>query len=787
MFMKFLKESYRNKVNRPLSFFINWLGLTLGFAAVIVMYLFIIGELRHDRDVYTRPMDDVYRCEVDKQMGAICPAPLADFMTNMPEVAGAVRILNQSRFTISSVGLSSNNKFKVELMMADSSLFQVLPFRVISSAGDDVLSDESKIVINRSMALKLYGTTDVVGRGVELNNAYMFQISAVIEDAPENSTWRPEVICNIKLDAKLANIDPAKLFSNWGRWFYETYYRLKPGVDPVAFEAKYSKAVQDEISKAWGGQYKETPAVRAFNDIYFSSGEVFGNAKNTDPASLRVLGLVAILILVIAIINYVNIYTARSTEVIRAMGIKAIMGGNRARLVGFVIFDSVVITLLSALSGLLLAALCEPIYPAIIGSAVSFTMSWDTILILFVGLPLLCGVLSGIFPALAMTRLKPLEAIANRGGGGAKMMAVRNILIVFQFTITIGLIASTLLINKQMRYMGDLDLGLNRDNVYVVSGDMFMKPKFEAFRSKLIANPLITNVSIMSSSPINVGNMMTINWGDTEKESETVFIIFADENALSMLGVDMVEGDSINLANKQTASMMVNQSLAQKMRLTNPDITFPFKEYIGVFQDFQFQGLTQSIRPMVVASIEHSGGKGSAYIRIGGGGDMDATLKLIETTFAEFYPNEIFEGYFLDQMFDQMFQREQLFRARLMTFSLLAIFICTLGLFALVGYSVQRRCKEIAIRKAYGSTIAQVLILLGGGFLKWLVIAFVLATPIVWWVMSGWIEQFAYRTDISWWIFAVAGAVAFVVALITVLWQTYHAATENPSRPLKGE
>lgn len=787
MLLKLLQESYRNKVNRPLSFFVNWFGLTLSFAAVVVMYLYIIGEVRHDQKVYTQEMDGVYRCEVESTMGAICPAPLADFLSNMPEVAAAARITAQSDQTISTIGLSTNNKFKATIMLADSSLLKILPFKMIAGDPADALSDPGKVIVSRALAIKLYGTTDVIGRGIEVSNQYPLQISGVLDEIPASSTWNPEMICNIKFTAQLWDSDPATMFTHWSNWTYETYLRLNPQTDPVAFEAKYSQALKDRLNKEWGDEYKDTPKLCAFKDIYFAGSDNSDIAKSTDANSLKILGLVAILILMIAIINYVNIYTARSTEVIRAMGIKAIMGGSRSRLIGFVIFDSVAITFISAVSGFLLAGMLRPFYGSIIGTDVSFTMSWDTCLMLFVGLPVLCGVLSGIFPALALTRMRPLEAIASRNGGGTKMTFVRNMLMVFQFTITIGLIASTLFINKQMVYMNNLDLGYNRDNVYVVTGGAFMSEKFESFRSQLISNPNIANASIMYPSPIAVGNMMSMYWGDTKEESATVMIIRADENALATMGIEMVEGDSINPTNKGTLEfnqVMINETLAKIIRAQNPEITFPYKQFIGVFKDFQFMPLTYEMKPLAIGSSKHSG-VGSAYIRIGAGSDLPATLKFIESTFNDFYPDEIFEGHFLDAKFNDMYKNEQLFRARLMTFSILAIFIGCLGLLALVGYSVQRRRKEIAVRKVYGSSVAQALVLLSVGFLKWFVIAFVIATPIVWWIMNNWIEKFVYRTDLSWWIFALAGVIAFIVAMITVLGQTYHAATENPATAMK--
>lgn len=677
--------------------------------------------------------------------------------------------------------------------MGDSSLFGILPFKLISGDPKTALSDQGKIIVSAATAIKLYGTTDVVGRAIEVNNEFPLQISGVMEDAPENSTWRPLLLANTNFLSKLWRSDVNTMFTSWGTWNYETYFLLNDGVDLATFEAKYVKGVQEQISKSWGSEYKEVPKLRAFKDIYFAEGMGgYSQAKTTDPGALKILALIAALILLIAIINYVNIYTARSTEVIRSMGIKAVMGARRGRLIGFVIFDSVLLASFSAISGFILAVCLEPLYPSIIGASVSFSMSWDSILVIFVGLPLLCGVLSGIFPSLAMTRMRPLEAIACKNGAGVKMTALRNTLIVFQFTITIVLIACTLFINKQMTYMDDLELGYNRENVYVVNGNMFMSPKFKAFRSTLLSNPKIVNASLMKNSPVRIGEFMTASWGETEDDQKTINVNWTDENSLAVIGVEVVEGDSLSptrIDSMGWQQMMINETFAKELRTKIPGLTFPYKDFIGVFKDFQSTDLKQPVQPLGIGSIWRGGATkpyGDAYIRIAGG-DLPQTVKFIEKTFAEFYPDELFDGVFLDEMFNSMFQTEQLFRARLTTFSILAIFIGCLGLFALVGYSVERRRKEIGIRKTYGSTVGQVLVLLGMGFVKWLVISFAIAIFPVWWLMHLWVEQFAYRTDMSWWIFAVAFAVAFLVAAITVLGQTYHAATENPVKSIKSE
>lgn len=790
MLKNFILESYRNKINRPLSFIVNWFSMTLGFAAVIVMYLYIIGELNHDNNCFEGSMDAVYRCEMgDTDMGSICPSALQPFVSEMAEVQSASRVLVYPA-VVATQGLSTEKRLKLVNLFVDSTFMDIMPFRVIAGNASKALEANDNVIISRSAAMKLYDTNDVVGKIVLIDNKYPATIMAVIEDVPENSSFNPEIIATNGMLCKMWDMSPESL-KVWGHWNSDIYIKLRNNVDIQNFEPKFVEAVKSAVSKEWNTEYTNKIELRPFLDCYLAQIEGYTLGKTTNPNDLWVLGFVALLILMIAIINYVNIYTARSTEVIRAMGIKSIMGAVRAELIGYVIFDSVVITLISVISGFVLALVLRPLYGLIIGSEVIFALDLYSILVLFVGLPLLCGVISGIFPALALTRIKPLDVMVNRSsGGGRHMIWVRNILIVFQFTITIVLIASTLFINKQMKYMGEMELGYDRDNVYVVNGSMFMGPKFETFRSTLLQNPNIVEVAFMKNNPMFVGEFTTVGWGDKEDDSKTINIMRVDENALRLLGVEMVEGDSLsvrNIKNLRYRQMIINETFAKDLRAKIPDLTFPYKDFMGVFKDFQSTPMYEGLAPLGIGSIWTQGDTpmGTAYIKIAEGSDLSGMLKFIEQSFSNIYPNELYESIFMDEQFNEMYSKEQFFRTRLMTFSILAIFIGCLGLFALVGYSVERRRCEIAIRKVYGSSVTQIMVMLGLGFGRLLIVSFIIAVPIVLYVMSSWVEQFAYRSPISWWIFAVALICALVVAGCTIFYMTYHAANENPAESVE--
>lgn len=777
----FFIYSFRTKKSRPMSFIVNWLGLTLGFSAVIVIFLYIMAQVRHDQ-CYSESMENVYRLnDIEDQMVTYIPLPLGKHLVDLPGVEAVSNICNWN-MTIGTTTLATNKKINDKVLLADSSFFNICPFKLVGGTLNDALSDVGKVVITHSTALKLFGTTDVIGLPLLADNKFPLTITAVIEDADNNSTIQPTVICNFKLMALLQGFEVDKYFESWSRWMSQLLVKVNPNTDIASFESTISDTVSKCINQYWG-EYQDKPNLMPFNDIYFSSHPIDNGA---DVENLWILGFIAILVLVIAIINYVNIYTARATEVIKSMGLRSIMGARRGSLIGFIIGDSVLVAFLSVVSAFLIAGTLKPLYPTIIGETISFSLSWDIGLIMFIVLPLGCGFLCGLFPAFALTRLKPLDAIANRNSGGIFMSAVRNILIVFQFAISVGLISTTLLINKQMRYMNSIDLGYNRENIVRIAGGTFMPEKFELFRQSLMSNPDIIETSIMSESPINIDNLQTFTFQNEPWIGQTVNNMYADSHMLNLMGIELLQGDSLTLDSPYDR-WLVTESFVKMAKEMCPTIEIPNQQYVGIIKDFQHQKLTSEMSPLAIGNIHKiRTPPGDGYVKISGNG-LDKTIEFIESKFSEFYPNEIFEISFLDEVFNSMYKREQAFKSRLIIFSVLAIFICCLGLFALIGYTVQRRRKEIALRKVYGSNIKQVLRLFSFSFIKWLVIGSVIAIPIVIYAMQIWISQFAYKTEVSWWIFGIAILATGFVALATVLSQTYHAATQNPVKSLKSE
>lgn len=778
---KFFIESWRAKKSKPLSFVINWLGLTLGFAVVIVMFLVIVSERKHDNN-YTAPMKEVYAIGVEEDMKEIIPGPYVEFLRGKVTGIEAVTSVFLREYIAETVDLPDQQVRNVyHTIVSDSSFLDVFPLRMVAGGGPGGFGRPDQLLINEKTAVQMFGTVDVIGRPLRVGNQHALSISGVYEDLGEHAIWNPAMV--------LPQATVIGKLENWGSWGSSAFIRLNPQSDPAEVRKLVNEETLAHFRTAYAGwdiDNKIEAVFYAFPDLYFATNLYqFGKV---DPDKVKVLTILAILVLLIAIVNYVNIYTARSTDVMRTMAIRRIMGADRSGLVSFVIADSIWVSFLAAVTAYILAYALRSFYLPWLGLNLSMTLDWFSGTVIFIGLPLVCGVLSGIFPALSLTRTRPIDAMANRSSGGRQMGSVRNALIVVQFVISISLIASTLLINKQMRYIASFDTGYNRENVVVTNG-MNVVPKFETFRAELLQNPQIINASVVQGNPMNVNSIRSVWFTEGQTEDITVDTYQIDEHAFGLFGFQMLEGDSISAANVRSLNggqMLVNESFVKLMRQYNPDRPFPDQTYIGMFRDYQHKPLAEGSRPLALTSINGYGTYGDIYIKVTGQ-DMDATLKYIADTYAGIYPDEVYDFSFMDANYEKLYQREQHFRAQLTVFSLLAVFIGCLGLFALVGYSVEKRRKEIAVRKVHGATILEVIAMLCVSFVRWLAISFVIAVPLVWYFMDDWIRQYAYRTTLSWWIFGLAGVATLLIALMTVFGQSYKAATANPAESLKAE
>ncbi len=790
---RFIQESIRNKKKKPLSFIINFIGMSIALTAVIIIFQYVRTQLEHDKGTFTKDMQQVVRCEMGvEKMGSITPAALSYFVGEMPEVEASCQLMCYETIIATQ---DASKKMKLQTMIVDSSVFEVLPYKFYVGNPKNAIETMDKCVISRSAAKKLFGNEHSAQNSIITMNGFPIEITAIIEDTPSNSTYKADVICNRDIIQKIWGY-PKSAMKVWGNWNCDAIARLKEGVNIEEFNKKYQNALIEQLALN-GGLPKDDvtnkPEIRRFEDCYFTTNLTYTHANTKDLFTIKILIALGVLILAISIINYVNIYTARSSEVIRSMGIKAIFGAEKGSLIKGIILDTILLVFICSIAGYGIALSLKPLLPDIFGEQISLGLDLLSALIIFIFAPAIIGLISSIYPAIALTRLKPLDAIARRTTS-SEFNYIRNTLIVFQFTISIVLIASTIYINKQMNYVSNMNLGINRDNILVVTGETFMMQQFPTFREQLLKNPSIKNASFMKQSPINIGEFTTQSYGPGKDDQLTVNILMGDENTFEVLGLKMIEGEMPNYLSLREgidgrAFFIINETMAKILKgALGDDLVFPYKNYAGVMNDFQAASIDEPIGPIVFTDLQtySRGTMGSAYIKIDGE-NLSATLAYIEKVFEDVYPKELYQSHFLDREFNEMYKDDKLWRTRLLAFSLLAIIIGCLGLFALVSYSIERRRKEIGIRKVYGASITQMVNMLLASYIKWLIISFAIATPIIWYCMKEWVSQYVYQAELNWWIFVLAALLTTLIAISTVIFQTYIAASTNPSKAVKGE
>ncbi len=791
-----IQENLRAKKNRPLSFIINLVGMALALTAVFVIYLHITAEINHDKELFKgnkELMDRTVRVEYkDGYFGSIVPGALKSFIDKLPQIEASTLVLHSPNTVLAlENGNSTGNVLTMQTLLATQEITKIFPFKVLSGEIHKAINTKNGAIITRSAAIKLFEKEDVVGEMLKIEGKTNVTIGAVIEDVPQKTAYKGEIILNISIWEDFYNISMDEILV-WTNWNYDLLALLEPQVD----KEKLEKSIEDALYELRKEQFAEEAEksdiiLRSYIDCYLPKDKLeYSHAYSSNKRDLSILGLISILIFVIAIINYINIYVARSLDIIRTMGIRAIFGANRIFLSLYIITDAILTVFLSSIIAYFMTWTLMPMLNKYIGFELIMNPDVITIITLFIIIPIISGVLAGIYPAIILTKQNPIDAI-NKKALSASHSFVRGILIVLQFTISIVLISSTILINKQINYVLNMDTGYSRENIYSVKGGMYMSGKTETFRDRLLNNPNISNLTFIKQAPINIHEFMTIT---SFSEQITVNRMAGDENTLDVLGIELIEGSPLNKeaiysdTTRTTPYRLMNETLAKKIKSITGDSTMnlPFNGFAGVIKDFQYRSVSDGIGPLIFELGYGYEVMGGAFIKISGT-NVNQTIKYIEDTFKEIFPDQVYEGAFLNKQYNIIYKAEQILRFRLLFFSILAIVIASLGVFALINYSVEKRRKEIAIRKVYGSTIGEVVAMLIKGVAKWIIISFVIAVPLTIYLMNLWLDQYVYKTELSVWVFIVACLGTALVAISTTLIQTYLAAVSNPANAVKNE
>lgn len=783
---------------------INILGLAVGIACCLLIFLYVQHELSYDR--HHEKADRIFRVGLDARIGdkdflaPISPEPMREaLVTDFPEVEAATRLFAFDN--VVSVGHDDRYFLEKGFFYADSTVFEVFTFSLLQGDPTTALTDPFTVVLTASTAQKYFGEANPVDATL-LIDGRDYRITGVMEDVPAASHVRFDFLASMGSTRATQN-------DTWLSNNFYTYFVLHEGVDHEAFEAKLEDLVQHYVGpaaqqalgmtvdeyRAAGGRYRYF--VQPLTDIHLHSHLDYEIAPNGNAAYVYALSAIAVLILLIACINFMNLATARSASRAREVGIRKTLGSNRGQLIRQFLLEATVMSLLALVVAILLVQVLLPLFNNIAGTSLTNVYVRDgRFLAGMVGLALVVGVLAGSYPAFFLAAFRPVAVLKGTSQRGSNTL-LRNGLVVFQFAISIALIVCTGVIFNQMRYMQDKNLGFDQEHIVVIERAWTLRDQREAFRQHLLRTPSVQHVSFTNNLPTRlVGDNAWQREGAPANEVQSLRVIYADDHLLPTLDMELVAGRNFSpeLATDSTG-VILNEAAVALMgwddplgqQLIQPELNsdVPGTRYtvIGVVKDFHYESLHQDIDPL---AIQLSAFGQYWAVRIAPT-DLPETVAALRAAWQQFVPEEPFEYSFLDADFDALYGAElrtsQLFKA----FSILAILIACLGLFGLASFLIQQRTKEVGIRKVLGATVPGIVALLSKDFARLVLVAMVIAWPVAYLVARSWLQDFAYRISIPWEIFLIAGLVALAIAFLTVSYQSIKAATADPVKSLRYE
>lgn len=793
MFQNYFKIALRNLLKHKVFSFINIMGLTVGMTACFLIFLYVRFELSYDS--FHRKADNIYRIVADLKTPsdfirtsgpawAVPPNVKRDF----PEVREFVRVSNNS-FLLRR----GNVKFQEERSAyADSTFFRVFDFPLLKGDPNSALKAPLSIILSESAAKKYFGKQDPMGQTLLFTGEGLpARVTGIMKDIPENSLIVADMLVSMSTLTK--NFNPG-LDDQWSNYGSSAFLLLKPGTDPATlikkFPAFLEKRNGDEMKKI---QMYPTLLLEPLRYVYLHStrdGQKTGNIKN-----VYVFSIIAVFILVIACINFINLTTARSAERAKEVGIRKLVGAARTQLAWQFVGESILLCLFAFILTTVFIWLLIPLFNDLAGKTITSGIfeNMHYLLILSAG-AIGIGLLAGSYPALVLSSFLPITVLKGKFITGAKGRLLRKGLVIVQFTISIALITGTIIVNRQMNFMRSQELGFDKDHMLVINtnGD----PGGEAFRQSLSLVPSVKSSTYSSSVPGsgNPGAYSEIENAKGELQIANLDLYFVDFDYIPHYKIKMVAGRgfSKDFISDTTQAMVLNERAVKLFGYKSPEqaVGRKFKQWgregkiIGVAKDFHFRSLQEEIKPLSMR-IE-PGGYNLVSVNVNGK-NLPSTMASIENKWQGVIPNRPFSYFFLDEFFDRQYRAEMRFGNLFLYFAILAIFISCLGLLGLVSYSTIQRTREIGIRKVMGASVSGIVHLVSIEFLQLLLIAFVIASPIAWLVMHRWLEDFSYRLPISWWIFFVSGLIAIMIALLTVSFEAVKAAIANPVISLRTE
>ncbi|MBS1597376.1 MAG: ABC transporter permease [Bacteroidetes bacterium] len=810
MFRNYLKIALRSLQKQKMYSVIKIGGFALSIAACLLIALFIRDELSYDSQ--WPDGDRIYRVihEYDNNgkvgMSAHFQAPFANTLkAEFPEVERAGRFMPSALFYGAGNNLvmkapDGESIYEDGFTYADQQILDMLQVPMVYGKREHALDEINSIVISKRKSDKYFPNENPIGKIFYLNNdkTRAFKISGVIENFPNNSHLRFDFLLTLK-GIELWNGEQ----QNWLATNYFTYVQLRPGTNVKQFESKLESINKKYIYGAFAGYKPEERKrivdgykyhMQPLRDIHLRSGDMRDAFQYGDIRFVWLFAGVASFILLIACVNFINLSTAKSANRAKEVGLRKVVGSHRLDLVKQFLIESTIFSVFSFILGLLIAWAMLPYFNTL--SAKSLTIPWSSwwFVPLLISSASVVGILAGTYPSFYLSAFNPINVLKGQLSKGSKNARLRSVLVVFQFTTSVILIISTIIIYQQMQFILNRKVGFDKDQVVLIQGTNTLGKEVKNFRDELKKLSQVKDASVSDYLPVDGFKKNDNNfWNEGKINAETpangqYWIV--DENYINTMGMHIVEGRNFSSEiRSDTLGVIVNQTMAKNLnlginpigkRITNGD---PAMHVIGVVEDFNFESMRGNIRGLCM-TFGISPDIISVKVTTA---DVGSVIPAINSVWRKFSPNQPIRYTFFDESFASMYKDVQRMGWVFTSFAVLAIIIACLGLFALSAFMAEQRSKEVGIRKVLGASVTQVTSLLSKDFIRLVLVSIIIASPIAWWAMHTWLQDFAYRTPIGVWIFFGAGIFVVMIALTTISFQAIKAAVANPVKSLRAE
>ena len=762
------------------SVIINLVGLSLGFTILLTISFYITEELGYNK--FHKKLNNIYCIftQDDKTTNGIgwnesVPALPAEMRHAYPEVSDACLMYNSK---VSWLFSNEDKKLYEEVQLAEPNIFNIFSFPIIHGAIPAAQGNNKIIALSKKMSQKYFGDDNPVGKSIKINNKDLFTVVAVFEDIPGNSSIHFNIWAPIRLLEESYGEDHLKTWSNLS---FQAYVLLHKNASIESINSRLFNQIQ-----VYNPESKERAQLYPFSKLYL---DALGHKKG-----IRMMALIATIILIIVCLNFINLQSAEAFKNIKNFGIRKINGAGKAYIFKYLIGEALVFVAISIFIALIITHILSEYLLTIIGKtgAVNHIISTISVGVLII-IAFIIAIFSGLIPGLTIDSVSPINSLKEKINEKTSVNKMRYIFTSLQFCMAIGLIICVIVTNKQVAFLRDKNLGFEKEQLVYINLRGGLNEKYEILKTELNSNPNILSSSVASRSPIGIyWNGGGWNWeGKAEGFDPQISFIETDDDFQKTFRMNMKEGSYFKskipgvVINNTFAKMIAPNGSALNTLLRNDEYNIEVP-VIGIIDDFHFKPLNREIGAlMLIPKLGYDKMK-YLFIKISPS-NLRNTLKFIKTTVMKINPDFPYELHFLDEEFAKLYDGEARLRDQFLFFSFLAILLSCMGLWGVVIHMVRCRTKEIGVRKINGAKTKEILALLNKDYLKWVAIAFIITSPLAWYIMDKWLQNFAYRTEINWWIFALAGLIALVIELVTVSWLSWRVASRNPVEALRHE